>query len=88
MLGGVVEGYNVDCDCRKPKIGMFMRAVNEFNVDLSKSFAIGDKTRDLSICGENGCRGFLIDCNGENTEYVTVVNSLTDCVRIITGENL
>ena len=88
MVGAVVEKYNVDCDCRKPKTGMFMRAINKFNIDLSKSYAIGDKIRDMCICGNNGCRGFLLDENGENTEFVRVAKSLSECVEIITGDLL
>ena len=39
--------YLVECDCRKPKPGMILRAAKEHNIDLSKSFTIGDKTGDL-----------------------------------------
>ena len=36
-----------DCDCRKPKPGMFLKAIKEFNVDVENSVAIGDKMSDL-----------------------------------------
>lgn len=66
--GFVVEKYGVDCNCRKPKIGLFTKAITEHNIDLSSSYAIGDKLRDLAICGRyenfsdirSGCKGFLV----------------------------
>ena len=36
-----------DCDCRKPGIGMFMRAVEEFDLRLDKSWLIGDSDSDV-----------------------------------------
>ncbi len=47
--------YKIDCECRKPKTGMFVRAANEFNIDLRESYMIGDSERDI-IAGKNaGC---------------------------------
>ncbi len=42
----------VNCNCRKPDIGMLLRAKEEFDVDLSSSFVVGDKWSDVK-CGEN-----------------------------------
>ena len=44
---GVVKKYRVICTCRKPKTGLLRRAASEFNVDLKKSFIVGDHTRDI-----------------------------------------
>ncbi|MBO5713453.1 MAG: HAD family hydrolase [Clostridia bacterium] len=85
LKGADNKAYDVDCDCRKPKLGMFLRAVNDYDIDLTKSYAIGDKVRDLAICGENGCRGFLLSNTGSDSEYIKVVSSLTTCADIITG---
>lgn len=41
------ENYGKDCECRKPKPGMFLKAANEHNIDLSKSIMIGDKQSDV-----------------------------------------
>ena len=46
----VVEKYRKNCNCRKPKLGLFERAIAEHDIDLSSSYAIGDKLRDLAIC--------------------------------------
>lgn len=74
----VVSAYRVDCNCRKPKLGLFERAIKDFDIDLSRSYAIGDKLRDLAICGRqeslsginNGCKGFLVG----NKESDDVIN--------------
>ena len=36
-----------NCDCRKPKPGMLLRAARDFDIDLKKSFMVGDTSRDL-----------------------------------------
>jgi D-glycero-D-manno-heptose 1,7-bisphosphate phosphatase len=43
---GVGE-YKVDCDCRKPKPGMLLSAIDDLNIDVSKSILVGDKVSDL-----------------------------------------
>jgi D-glycero-D-manno-heptose 1,7-bisphosphate phosphatase len=39
--------YRLDCDCRKPKPGMIEKAVKEYNIDLKRSFIIGDRFKDV-----------------------------------------
>jgi D-glycero-D-manno-heptose 1,7-bisphosphate phosphatase len=41
------QNYRKDCDCRKPKPGMFLKAAEEHKIDLSKSIMIGDKFTDI-----------------------------------------
>jgi len=55
-----VSKYRKLCDCRKPGIAMFEKAIREFDIDPEKSYAIGDKERDLEICKTTAIRGFLI----------------------------
>ncbi|MFH1055281.1 MAG: HAD-IIIA family hydrolase [Candidatus Altiarchaeota archaeon] len=44
--------YKTDCECRKPKTGMIREAARRFNIDLKKSYIIGDSTRDIKL-GKN-----------------------------------
>jgi histidinol-phosphate phosphatase family protein len=46
------KDYKIDCDCRKPKTGMFRQAMEELNVDAAESFMIGDSERDI-LFGKN-----------------------------------
>lgn len=48
--------YKFDCDCRKPKAGLFIQAANDYNIDLSQSFMIGDSERDVEAGIAGGCK--------------------------------
>ena len=53
--------YGDRCDCRKPLPGMLFQAAEMLNIDLARSFMIGDRWRDVD-CGFNaGCRTIFID---------------------------
>jgi D-glycero-D-manno-heptose 1,7-bisphosphate phosphatase len=49
------------CNCRKPKPGMLLQAAGEEEVDLGRSFMIGDRWRDVDAGAAAGCRTVLID---------------------------
>ncbi len=65
-----VPEYRRDCDCRKPKLGMFEQAIKEYDIDINNSIAIGDKLRDLEICNiKNGnTKGYLVYSDIEKKE--------------------
>jgi D-glycero-D-manno-heptose 1,7-bisphosphate phosphatase len=50
-----------DCDCRKPKPGMLLRAAKEFGIDLAQSWMVGDRWRDIDCGHAAGCRTIFID---------------------------
>ena len=80
-----IAAYRINCGCRKPKLGMYELAVKEFNIDLSQSYAIGDKIRDCAIC-ERGAQGYLIHHN-EKPEVVEAVKN-GEYERVRYAENL
>lgn len=49
-----------NCDCRKPKPGLILRAASELDIDLSRSFLIGDRWRDIGAGQSAGVRSFFI----------------------------
>ena len=51
--------YKIDCDCRKPKPGMFLQAAKDFNIDLSQSYMIGDDERDVEAGRNAGCKSYF-----------------------------
>jgi histidinol-phosphate phosphatase family protein len=59
-FAGEVAALKIDCDCRKPKIGLVERATNTMNVDLSASWMIGDTTRDILTAQRAGLRSILV----------------------------
>jgi D-glycero-D-manno-heptose 1,7-bisphosphate phosphatase len=48
------------CDCRKPKPGMMLRAQRKLGIDLSLSFMVGDRWRDIEAGRRAGCRTVLV----------------------------
>jgi D-glycero-D-manno-heptose 1,7-bisphosphate phosphatase len=50
-----------DCDCRKPKPGMLLRAARELGLDLARSWMVGDRWRDIDCGHAAGCRTIFID---------------------------
>ena len=50
-----------DCDCRKPKPGMLLRAARELGIDLGQSWMVGDRWRDVDCGHAAGCRTIFVD---------------------------
>jgi len=56
----VIEDMKADCDCRKPAPGMLLRAAEELQIDLSRSWMIGDGITDIQAGKGAGTRTILI----------------------------
>ncbi|AKP90560.1 D-glycero-alpha-D-manno-heptose-1,7-bisphosphate 7-phosphatase [Achromobacter ruhlandii] len=67
---GRVAGYAIECDCRKPRPGLLLRAAGELGLDLSRSWFIGDILDDVEAANRAGCRSLLLDV-GHETEWRT-----------------
>lgn len=52
--------YRTDCECRKPRPGMLLRAARELDLDLSASFMVGDRITDIIAGASAGCRTVLV----------------------------
>ena len=50
-----------DCDCRKPRPGLMTRAAQRYGIDLSHSYLIGDRWRDVDAGANAGCKTVWID---------------------------
>ncbi len=57
---GEIPELKIECDCRKPKPGMLLRAADDFNIDLSQSWIIGDSENDILAGKAAGCKTGLI----------------------------
>lgn len=55
------ERHGESCDCRKPRTGLIRRAAAELNIDLSASYVIGDRWRDVDCARAAGCRAIFIE---------------------------
>ena len=56
---GKIAEYAVECECRKPKPGLILRAFEEYNIDKDAAFLIGDKPRDVESAEAAGIKGYL-----------------------------
>ena len=66
-----IEQYRVDCDCRKPKPGMATRAARELDLDLTRSYVIGDHWSDVGLANAVGARGILVRTgSGSSQEHL------------------
>jgi len=52
--------YRANCDCRKPKPGLLLRAAKDLGLDLSRCYMIGDSLTDVKAGRAVGCRSILI----------------------------
>jgi D-glycero-D-manno-heptose 1,7-bisphosphate phosphatase len=62
-----------NCDCRKPKPGLFEKATHELNIDILSSWMIGDRDSDIEAASQIGCKSIKIF---ENDEINSVVEGI------------
>lgn len=78
---GEIPELKIECECRKPKPGLLLRAANDYNIDLEKSYMIGDSENDI-LAGKNaGCETILI--GNEDYGQTMSVENLYDAVDSI-----
>jgi D-glycero-D-manno-heptose 1,7-bisphosphate phosphatase len=84
---GEIPELKFDCDCRKPKPGMLLKAAEDFNIDLSQSWMIGDGENDIRAGIAAGCRTALIKRENEkatvsmNMECDSLFEAVTKILR-------
>lgn len=54
------EKYRKICDCRKPNPGMIEMASDELDIDINRSYVVGDKLSDVSLAHNVGAKGILV----------------------------
>ena len=89
---GEIPELKIDCDCRKPKIGMLLKAANKYNIDLSNSWYIGDSTIDIQTGINANMKTVLLRTGegGKDGKYNVVpdyeVNNLKEAIDRIFQE--
>ena len=74
-----------NCNCRKPKLELFYKGVEEFNIDLEKSYAIGDKVRDIEISKHEKVKGILLTKN--KVEEFICMPTLLEAAKYIENQS-
>ena len=90
-----IPPYRVDCECRKPKPGMLKAAERDLNIDLSRSYVIGDKLDDISAgIAVNATTILVLTGYGRTSQSMSaesgvvpdlIVPSITQAVDFIAG---
>jgi len=90
------HGPDDDCDCRKPKIGMALKAAKDLNIDLKKSYMIGDSVRDYLFGYNFGGKGILVltghgkkqfeKVKNEKQKPLAVVKNLNQALKVIIND--
>lgn len=84
----VVEDYRCNSELRKPRPGMLLQAAGELDIDLTRSWMIGDSPHDVEAGARAGCRTILID-SGDAVVQSTkatpthTVRNLLDAAEIV-----
>jgi len=68
------HGPDEECECRKPLPGMLLQASRDLDIDLHRSFLIGDRESDLQAAAAAGIPGFLFS-GGNLLEFVRRVRA-------------
>lgn len=55
-----IEPYRQVCNCRKPAPGMLLQAAQDLNIDLTRSYLVGDRFNDMEAGKKIGVRGILV----------------------------
>ena len=77
---GEVKELKIDCDCRKPKPGMLLKAAEDLNIDLSQSYIVGDGENDIKAGKAAGCKTVLLNTECDYYGQDICVASLKDFV--------
>lgn len=67
---GSVAKYAKICNCRKPKPGMLLKAIKKFNIDIKKSFMLGDRASDIKAGSLAGVKTILFDPQDYQQKYL------------------
>jgi len=92
---GTVKKYSITCKCRKPSPGLILDAVKDFDINLSKSFLIGDKISDIEAAHNAGCSAILVE-TGHGQEHVSkartkniaITENILEAVKLFTSSIL
>ena len=82
---GIRDEYRCDCDCRKPRAGLLHRAAADLDLDLPRSFAVGDRWHDVEAGAAVGAKGILVRTGYGRAQEESPSRSVAPAARV---ENL
>lgn len=87
----VIKKYSKDCNCRKPKPGMFLKAIHDHKILVGGSYIVGDRASDIKAGSLIGLKTILIDPENSEVNYLSeykvspdfIIKKLSDILDII-----
>lgn len=86
--------FKIICDCRKPKTGLIEMVSRLRNINLSKSYFIGDTTTDIETASRAGIKSILVKTgySGKDSKYTSrpdyIAEDLYQAAKMLTGDLL
>jgi len=77
-----LDALRVVCECRKPGPGMVRQAVERFDIDLARSFVIGDKQADIGLAAGVGAQGVLVRTGHGEDELARLGGSMPGAAHV------
>lgn len=85
---GTIKKYSVDCNCRKPKSGLFFQSEKQFFIDKSHSIMIGNKISDIKAGFGFGLKtGLLVGTDEPDNEVDRFKDNYVNSGKVYTGKN-
>lgn len=71
-----IPELKINCNCRKPSPGLILKAAEDFNIDLSQSYMVGDSEKDVLAAENAGCTPVMLSANNKSNNKTQVYDSL------------
>lgn len=75
-----IGNYRQACTCRKPEAGLLLRAAKEMDIDLARSYMVGDMPKDIEAAGKAGAKGILLRA-GEVRDHLRPMKNGTSAAQ-------
>jgi len=73
QIAGGRKDLKILCECRKPEPGLILRATKNMNIDLNKSWMVGDMTSDIEAAKKAGVKSILLADQGISDNQKSVI---------------
>lgn len=83
---GEIAELKMDCSCRKPKPGMLLTAAKDLNIDLNKSWMIGDSEADVKAGNAAGCSTVLLGAGSADYGQTCSAQALNEAMDKILSQ--
>lgn len=74
------------CDCRKPKTGMIEQAARDLDIDLTRSYLVGDKVHDIECAQNAGLQGLLVLTGYGKGDFTYLMRTLPTPPAAVCGD--